>query len=102
MKLSSKQKAFLKKLGSLEKTVVQIGAKGVTEQVIQSAEEAILARELIKVSIASPLSDERKKICEEIREETNSELIQILGKTCLLYRENPKKPSVSIELKKNS
>ncbi len=40
---------------------MQIGAKGVTEQVIQSAEEAILARELIKISIASPLSDERKK-----------------------------------------
>jgi RNA-binding protein len=98
--LTSKQKAYLKKIGSLEKTVVQIGVKGITEQVIQSVEEALAARELIKVSIASPLANVRKQISEEIAMQTNSELIHMLGKTCLLFKINPQKPVFSADMTK--
>jgi RNA-binding protein len=99
--MTGKEKAFLKKIGNSAKTVVQIGVNGITEQVIQSVEEALKARELIQISIASPNTKERKEMGKEIAKKTESEIIQFLGKTCLLYRFNPEKPIVSSQLKKH-
>ena len=47
--LTSKQKQYLKALASKMPAVLQIGKEGNTESVLKSAEDALLAREFIKV-----------------------------------------------------
>ena len=50
-KLSSKQRAFLLSAANSQKAVVQIGKDGLTPEVTASVDEALAARELIKINV---------------------------------------------------
>ena len=98
MKLKSKQKAYLKSLGQTMDVVVKVGDRGVSTNVIASANEALVARELIKVSITSPDRNYRKEAIAELARETESMIVNTIGKTALLFKVNPENPTVSKKL----
>ncbi|MCF7794704.1 MAG: YhbY family RNA-binding protein [Candidatus Cloacimonetes bacterium] len=98
MNLTGKQKAKLKSIGQTQKVMVQIGDKGVTENVIRSLDEALEAHELIKISVQHPHRDIRKEMIAELAEKSESQIVNIIGKTALLFKENPEKPVISEKL----
>lgn len=55
---------------------------------IRHIEEAIEVRELIKVNILNNNDDDRFEVAEEIAERSGSELVQVIGKTIVLYKES--------------
>jgi len=99
MKLSSKQRAFLKKESSSIEPMMRIGKDGINENVIKSLEDLFRRREIVKVKMLQNSEDEINDISKKLAEGAGAEIVHIMGKTIVLYKENEKKPDVSIKLK---
>ncbi len=85
--MTSKQRAWLISLASKEKTILQIGKGGVTPEVTANAEEALTARELIKIGIQQNCMDDPREMAQILAERTQSEIVQLIGRKIVLYRE---------------
>ncbi|MBN9230629.1 MAG: ribosome assembly RNA-binding protein YhbY [Legionella sp.] len=70
------------------KPVVLIGAKGLTDAVINETEHALVAHELIKVKINGAEKEDRQLMSQELCERLNAVLVQSIGNTAIIYREN--------------
>ena len=88
-KLTGKQKHYLKSLGHHVKPLVMLGRDGITDNVINAADAILGAHELLKVKIGSGCLLERGKAAQLMADATGSEVVQILGKTFLIFRVNP-------------
>ena len=80
--------------------ILQIGKSSVTPELISAVDEALEARELIKMHILKNCFDDPKEIAQVISERTRSEVVQVIGKKVVLYRES--KDNKKIELPKPS
>jgi RNA-binding protein len=94
--LTGKQRRALRALGHHLKPVVQVGQEDLTEGVVQAVDEQLVAHELIKVKVGEGASLERDEVGEQLAAQTKSELVQVLGRTLLLYRRHPEKPKIQI------
>ena len=99
MKLTSKQRAFLKKKAPELNPIVRIGKDGLQETVIESILSAIDSRELIKVKILQNCETEKEEIYQKLLEETRFDIVGMIGRTIIVFKENKEKPVVSTELK---
>ncbi|TVP85041.1 MAG: ribosome assembly RNA-binding protein YhbY [Alkalicoccus sp.] len=86
--LSGKQKRFLRKQAHNIKPILQVGKGGVNANLIKQAEDALEARELIKISILQNNSDDKNATAEAIASGTGAEIVQIIGSTIILYKES--------------
>lgn len=98
--MTSKQRAYLKSLATKITPILQIGKSSVTPELISAVDEALEARELIKMHILKNCFDDPKEIAQVIAERTRSEVVQVIGKKVVLYRES--KDNKKIELPKPS
>lgn len=73
------------------KPVVLLGAKGLTEAVINETDAALLSHELIKVKINGAEKEDRVQMAEALSRQLQADLIQLIGHTVVLYRKNPDK-----------
>lgn len=102
MVLTSKQKKFLKGLAHDLPALVQVGKEGISESLIEATDFELTRRELIKVKLGKNSGVAKDEGGTVISEATNSCLVQIIGKTLILYRHNPKrKKEERIRLPKN-
>ncbi len=85
--MTSKQRAYLKSLAMTMDPVVQIGKGSLTPEVTKAIAEALEARELIKVGILQNCLDDPRQIAEMVAERTRSEVVQVIGKKIVLYKE---------------
>jgi RNA-binding protein len=85
---SSERKALKAKAHQLE-PAVQIGAKGLTDEVVAEIERALNAHELIKVRAGSAQRDERDTMLQDICGRTGAEQVQQIGKVFVIYRKKP-------------
>lgn len=86
MKLSNKQKQYLKGLAHSLKPVVQLGANGLTEGVLAEIEVALNHHELIKVKIPSDDREEKALIMDAIIRETRAAKLQTIGHVLVMFR----------------
>ena len=98
--MTSKQRAYLKSLAMKITPILQIGKSSVTPELISAVDEALEARELIKMHILKNCFDDPKEIAQVIAERTRAEVVQVIGKKVVLYRES--KDNKKIELPKPS
>jgi RNA-binding protein len=96
VELSGKQRRTLRALGHHLKPVVQVGHEDLTEAVIQACDQALTDHELIKVKVGEGASTSRHEAGELLAAKTQSELVQVLGRTLLLYRRHPEKPKIQL------
>ena len=89
--ISSKQRAKLRAIANSIKTIVYIGKNGVTRDVIDGLEDAIIARELVKCEILENSSANPKDAACELSQILNCEIVQVIGRKFILYRKNLKK-----------
>ena len=89
--LTSKQKQYLKALASKMPAVLQIGKEGNTESVLKSAEDALLAREFIKVKINQNSDEDIKETASYIADKLQYDVVQVIGRTCVLFKQKEKK-----------
>lgn len=86
--LTGKQKRYLRSLAHHLDPIFQVGKGGVNDQLIRHIEEAIEVRELIKVNILNNNDDDRHEIATELAKGSGCELVQVIGKTIVLYKES--------------
>ncbi|MBP3966147.1 ribosome assembly RNA-binding protein YhbY [Paenibacillus lignilyticus] len=94
--LTGKQKRHLRSLAHHLTPIFQVGKGGTNDHLVRHIEEAIEVRELIKVSVLNNCMDDPKEVGRWIAEESGSELVQVIGKTIVLYKES--KDNKTIEL----
>ncbi|WP_294704477.1 ribosome assembly RNA-binding protein YhbY [uncultured Fusobacterium sp.] len=99
MELTSKRRAYLRKKAHDLDALVRIGKDGISENLIQSILDAIESRELIKVKILQNCEDEKDEIMEQLSQCKEFEVVGIIGRTIILFKENKDKPVISLELK---
>ena len=87
-KMTSKQRAYLKGLASSMEPVFQIGKSSLTPEVTEAVAEAFHDRELIKISVLKNCMEAPKEIAEMLAERTKSQVVQVIGKKIILYKEN--------------
>jgi RNA-binding protein len=86
--LTSKQKRFLKSEAHHLTPIFQVGKAGMNEHIIRHIVDAIEKRELIKISILQNCDEDRNDIAKELADESGSELVQLIGRTIVLYKES--------------
>ena len=95
MKLTSKQRAYLKSLAMTMDPCYQIGEESLTPEIVKGLDEAIAARELIKISVQKNCDDDIKVLAETAAERTHSVVVQVIGRKFVLYR-SAKKPKIEL------
>lgn len=90
--LNAKQKQYLKGLAHPLSPLVQIGKEGLRAGLIAMTNQELLQHELIKVKLGSNSELDKHVASVEIAEKTESTLVQLIGKTFVLYKPNLKKP----------
>lgn len=88
--LTGKQKRFLRGEAHHLNAIFQIGKEGLHDKQIRGIDEALEARELIKIKILETCTTPKEDIADELAHQTHSEVVQILGRTIILYRESDK------------
>ncbi|MFI2857385.1 ribosome assembly RNA-binding protein YhbY [Paenibacillus sp. JSM ZJ436] len=94
--LTGKQKRHLRALAHHLDPVFQVGKGGSNEHLIRHINEAIEKRELLKVSVLNNCMEEPRDIAAELAEGTGADIVQVIGKTIVLYKES--KDHKTIEL----
>lgn len=84
--LTSKQRSILKAIGNKLEPILIIGKGGITENVINQLDEALTARELVKVRALPHQDLEIKKIADELAQKTGADIVQTIGRIILFYR----------------
>jgi len=85
--MTTKQRAYLKSLAMSLDPVVQIGKSSMTPGLTQSITEALDARELVKINVLQNCGDSPKDLAQVIAERTRSQIVQVIGKKIVLYKE---------------
>lgn len=89
--LTGKQKQYLKSLAVQLPAVVQIGKDGMSDAVIQSVEDVLLARELIKVKINQNSDEDIRATAAYLADHLSCEIVQVIGRNCVLFKKKEKK-----------
>ncbi|MFR8172297.1 MAG: ribosome assembly RNA-binding protein YhbY [Marvinbryantia sp.] len=85
--MTSKQRAYLKSLAMTMEPIFQIGKSSLTPENTKAIQEALDARELIKVSVLQNCMDDPREIAQMVAERTRSQVVQVIGKKIVLYKE---------------
>ena len=93
--MNNKQRAYLSGLASKLTPIMQIGKSSLTPEIIRAADEALEARELIKISVLKNCFDDPRAIAEMMAGRTHSEVVRVIGKMSVLYRA-AKKPKIEL------
>jgi RNA-binding protein len=86
--LTGKQRSFLRALANEIDPIFQIGKGGIGENMIKQFNEALEARELIKVNVLKNSVEDVRGLCNEASRLTDSEIVQVIGNKFVLYKES--------------
>ena len=94
--MTGQQKRYLRGLAHALKPVVNIGKSGLTDEAFKQIGTRLLANELIKVKMMenSPLS--QKECADKLDGHKEVAVVQVIGKTLLLYRTHPEEPVITL------
>ena len=85
--MTSKQRAYLKGLAMNLDPIFQIGKGSVTPELTTAVSEALEARDLIKLTVLKNCLDDSNSIAQVLAERTRSEVVQVIGKKIVLYKQ---------------
>lgn len=98
--LNNKQKRFLKAEGNSLRAIFQVGKEGTTPNLFKTIDDSLTAHELIKISTLKTCPQDVREVAIEIAAATKSEIVQIIGRTVLLYRASKERKKDSAPMKR--
>lgn len=96
--LTSKQRSVLRGIASTYETIFQVGKNGIQDTLIAQVNDALRARELIKLRVLDNSPYTAREAADEIAEKTGSDVVQVVGSRFVLFKRNPKDPVIDIKL----
>ncbi|QGU95532.1 ribosome assembly RNA-binding protein YhbY [Clostridium bovifaecis] len=94
--ISSKQRSYLRGLANTIQPIFQVGKNGIDESFIKQVEDALEARELIKIRVLNNNEYTAREASDEICERINCEGVQAIGSTLVLYKRSENKPKIEL------
>ena len=98
--LNSKQRAQLRGLANSLQPIFQIGKGGIGEQLIRQVDEALEARELIKLTVLETSPVKVRECADTVAEATGSDVVQVIGSKFILYKESKENKQIVLVKKK--
>ena len=92
--MTSKQRSYLKGLAMTTPDILQIGKSGLTTEFVASADEALEARELIKIHVLQNCLYDIREMAQTLAERTQSQVVQTIGRKIVLYKAKKKDPKI--------
>lgn len=86
--LTSKQRAQLRGIANSYETIVQIGKGGINDQIIKQIDDALTARELIKLRVLETAPISAREAADETAQKAGADVVQVIGTRFILYRES--------------
>lgn len=94
MAITSKQRAQLRGLAMSEDTIIQVGKGGINDNLIESVNAALKARELVKGKVLENSMLTAREACDALAEACGAEQVQVIGTKFVLYKRNNKEPKI--------
>ena len=94
--LTSKQRAYLRGLANTLPAILQVGKGGINENLVKTVSDALEARELIKMRVLENSGEAVRDVAEQLAEATESEVVSVIGKCLILYRESETKTKIEL------
>ncbi len=88
--LTSKQRAYLRAQANALEPILHAGKGGISDPMVKQAEDALTARELIKGRVLETAPATARDTAEDIAARTGAEVVQVLGRTFVLFRQKAK------------
>lgn len=98
--LTGKQRAYLRGLANNIDPIFQLGKNGIEDTFLKQVEEALEARELIKIKVLENSGLETREASNYICEKIGCEGVQSIGSKMVLYKKSSKKPKIEIPVTK--
>lgn len=92
--MTSKQRAYLRGLAQKMETILTVGKSGVIPTLVKQCDDALTKRELIKGQALENAPLTAREAAEMLAGQTDSEVVQVIGRRFTLYRMNPEKPQI--------
>ena len=86
--LTGKQRSFLKGLANNIEPIFQLGKNGLSENFIRQVDDALEARELVKINVLKNSIEDTTEVASRLSEELNAEFVQSIGRRFVIYRES--------------
>lgn len=94
--MTSKQRAYLRGLANSIDAIFQVGKNGINENLIKQLNDALEAREIIKIRVLENAPDTSKEAANELASSTNSEVVQVVGSKITLFRKRKKDSKIEL------
>ena len=94
--MTSKQRSYLKGLAMTMDPIFQLGKSSLTPENTQAIAEALEARELIKINVLQNCADDLNELAQIVAERTHSQVVQVIGKKIVLYKESKNKKKIEL------
>ena len=89
MTMSGKERAALRAEAHHLDALVHVGHQGLTPTVLKTLDDVLRTHELVKLQVAKAGDLSAKAAANDIAGQLGAEVIQVIGRTCTIYRENP-------------
>ena len=87
--MTGKERAALRAHAHHLSATVHVGQHGLTRALVNSLDDALRTHELVKVALAKSTDVSAKDAAHRLAEQLGADVVQTIGRTCTLYRENP-------------
>ena len=94
--MNSKDRAYLRSLANSIEPIFQVGKSGVNNNLIKQVDDALEARELIKITVLETAPENATEVSKKLANDTNSVELQVLGRKITLYRKRKKDSKIGI------
>lgn len=94
--LTSKQRAYLRGLANTLDPILHAGKGGISDAMIRQADEALTAREILKGRVLESAPVTPRGLAEQIAAAVNAEVVQVIGRTFVLFRQKPKDSQITL------
>ena len=92
--MTSKQRAYLRGLANSIDAIFQVGKGGISDILLKQLNDAIEAREIIKVTVLETAPGSAKELANELAEGSNSMVVQTVGNKITLFRQRKKNSKI--------
>ncbi len=96
--ITSKQRAFLRSMSATLEPIFQIGKQGITPDLIAAIDQALEARELVKINVLNNCEEcdgDAYALCDIVAGRTQAEPVQVIGHKFTIYRK-AEKPKIEL------
>lgn len=94
--LNSRQRAQLRGMANSYEAIFQVGKGGISDQLIKQVDEALEARELIKMRVLETCPQTSREAADSIAISVGADVVQVIGYRFILYRESKNNKTIKL------